>query len=161
MYCTRMKCFFDKKCNIKLELGLPTDIQNIIEDYKRGFEKVEYNWYKFFRSLSGYQLATVRDTLHIDDFFNFKQTIPRVLTAFPKRSRIYHKALKALTYWLYLVLHHLNLSNNVSLLIVVKAPELTRHSQDVTIHCELNFFTLRNFLNATAARFDFDNCWII
>ena len=98
MYCTRMKCFFDKKCNIKLELGLPTDIQNIIEDYKRGFEKVEYNWYKFFRSLTGYQLATVRDTLHIDDFFNFKQTIPRVLTEFPKRSRIYHKALKALTY---------------------------------------------------------------
>ena len=98
MYCTRMKCFFDKKCNIKLELGLPTDIQNIIEDYKRGFEKVEYNWYKIFRSLTGYQLATVRDTLHIDDFFNFKQTIPRVLTEFPKRSRIYHKALKALTY---------------------------------------------------------------
>ena len=98
MYCTRMKCFFDKKPNFKLELNLPTDIQNIIEDYKRGFEKVEYNWYKIFRSLSGYQLATVRDTLHIDDLFDFKTTIPRVLASFPKKSRIYHKALKALIY---------------------------------------------------------------
>ena len=93
MYCTRMKLFFYKKSNVKLELGLPTDIQNIIQEYKRGFEKVEYNWYIFFRSLSGYQLATVRDTLRIDDFFDFKTTIPRVLATFPKRSRIYHKAI--------------------------------------------------------------------